>query len=58
MGRHDYRDKLRQSGAAGGIGGCLADLRADPLDAVLWLLQIQERMKALRLLQRMNVAAL
>jgi hypothetical protein len=53
-----YRDKLRQSGAAGNVGGSLADLRPNLLDAVLRLLQIQKRMKALRLLQRVNVTAL
>src|SRR5713226_3948179 len=43
------RNKFRQSGAAGDVGRSLPNLRPDLLDAIFWLLQIQKRMKALRL---------
>ena len=52
---HDCRNKFRQSGAAGDVRGELAYLRTDLLDGVFRLLQIQKRMKALRLLKRVSI---
>jgi len=52
------RGKLGQTDSLRTICGRFSNLRSDLFDAVLRVFQVEQRFKALRLLQRVNVAAL
>jgi hypothetical protein len=55
---HDVLRQFGQAEALHHIHRTLARLRGKLLDAVLWLIQVEKRTEALRLFQRVNVAAL
>ena len=52
------RGKLRQSNSGGAICGRLPNFCRDLLDALFRVFQVEQGFESLRLLQRVNVAAL
>ena len=55
---YHWRGKFGQSDAGRAICRRFANLRGDLLDAVLRVFQVEQGFESLRLLQRVNVAAL
>ena len=53
-----WRGKLRKPNSGGAICRAFSNFRRDLLDAVLRVFQVEQGFESLRLLQRVNVAAL
>lgn len=54
----NWRGKLGQTDSLRTICRCLSNFRGDLLDAVLRVFQVEQSFETLRLLQRVNIAAL